>query len=162
MDTGVVGLFLIDWQWLARHFDFDSHMGKIESQTAMRTQINYALKMMSEALMMKMEIQSDLVNPCSFNPNNPNTLAGNLGYQAVRINEVWLYMNVGGTGIVLPVCHPSVRVKGAHQSLLGCDHWWRPPGSRWRQTCWTCTETHLGRSEVLPVVVPLWAVGHIR
>ena len=43
MDTGVVGLFLIDSQWLARHFDFDSHMGKIESQTAMRTRINYAL-----------------------------------------------------------------------------------------------------------------------
>ena len=44
MDTGVVGLFLIDSQLLARHFDFDSHMGKIESQTAMRTRINYALE----------------------------------------------------------------------------------------------------------------------
>ena len=40
----IVCLFLIDSQWLARHFDFDSHMGKIELQTAMRTRINYALQ----------------------------------------------------------------------------------------------------------------------
>ena len=39
----IVGLFLIDSQVIAKHIDFDSHMGKIESQTAMRTRINYAL-----------------------------------------------------------------------------------------------------------------------